>query len=144
MSKYGYPDSIEEAARLLDIVKPDWYKQVNILKLSMMDGTKCVLGQLYGQWWKGMHSLFGSTRPGDNYRASDTIFGNMANPISWVKQIEDRRGLSVANNLPTIQVNSKVVSITLSYGGISMEIPSEDIDFIIGKLQQAKGFTHVP
>lgn len=146
MSKYGYPSNIDEAARILDGAMPHWYRNINLATLNMKLPKWCILGQLYGSWSTGMTTLFGSETPdGIHYRDNDNIFGVAATLQDWGAEITKRKGLSVRDNPPTIQVNRKtVISVILSYGGVSIEIPSEDIDFIIGKLQQAKGFTHVP
>ena len=35
-------------AALLDKILPGWYKQINLKKLNMSDGSLCMLGQLFG------------------------------------------------------------------------------------------------
>ena len=39
---------IGHAAAVLDRVKPDWYKLVDLDRLDLTDWTNCLLGQVYG------------------------------------------------------------------------------------------------
>ena len=46
--------SVEDGAKLLDSVDPDWYKKVKITTLDMSNGNVCVLGQLYDDYYEGL------------------------------------------------------------------------------------------
>jgi hypothetical protein len=39
---------VSEAAAVLDIEKPGWEKQINLVTLNMASCDHCILGQLYG------------------------------------------------------------------------------------------------
>lgn len=42
-----------KGARLLDKILPGWYKQINLGKLQMDNGSLCMLGQLFGRGVEG-------------------------------------------------------------------------------------------
>lgn len=56
---YPWPETIKEAAEVLDKAKPGWAKLININTLNMQSHTKCILGQLYGDYIIGKQKLFG-------------------------------------------------------------------------------------
>lgn len=50
MSKYGsYPNSVSEAALVLDQEFPGWAHKINLSKLDMFNCEHCILGQLTGE-----------------------------------------------------------------------------------------------
>lgn len=50
-------DRVERGAALLDTTTPDWCMGVSFQRLSMVNCTECVLGQLYGHYSKGVSRL---------------------------------------------------------------------------------------
>jgi hypothetical protein len=108
---HEYPSSIEQAANLLDEVKPGWANQINIDELNMNEPTDCIIGQLYRQYDKGMLTLFG-----DNYKDEsqqfDEIFGTHASSAEWTNQINQRLAKSDENNfvwaLAQVKADKKV------------------------------------
>ena len=91
---FEYPKSISEAAKILDIAKPEWAKQINLDELDMVDCTYCVLGHLFLDYDLGITSLFGfkdgANGPEGNYIYTDKIFGGYSCRQSWVEEIKSR------------------------------------------------------
>lgn len=48
-------------ARLLDKRIPGWHNKINTEELKMDSCYRCVLGQIYGFYTRGLHQVFGST-----------------------------------------------------------------------------------
>lgn len=55
MDNYTVP--VERIANLLDDVRPGWFRQIDLGKLAMEDCSNCLLGQLFGQYGKGLTAL---------------------------------------------------------------------------------------
>jgi hypothetical protein len=56
-------ERVQSGARFLDLMCPDWEVRVDPVALSMVDGQRCVLGQLFGHYQSGLRKLglrFGS------------------------------------------------------------------------------------
>ncbi len=82
---YLFPNSIHEAANLLDQVKPGWEKQIDINRLAMNDDELCILGQLYGDYVEGRRRLFLNS-----YILPDVIFGSHSSIDRWIDEINRR------------------------------------------------------
>jgi len=58
---YSYVPSVQErveaGASFLDEVHPGWDKEINLAELNMKSSTRCILGQVYGLYNKGMYTL---------------------------------------------------------------------------------------
>jgi len=85
-----YPDTIEEAAKILDAHYPDWANKVQTVKQDSI--YNCILGQLYSRWQSGIHKLFNinlDALSGDEFKkyGNDTVFGNNASNAEWEAQI---------------------------------------------------------
>lgn len=90
---FVYPQTISEAAKILDTASPEWYKDINTDKLHMKSGTSCLLGQLYGDWYKGASRLFGDDKgqiPDYYDKLGDNVFGCVASKDSWLQEIKLR------------------------------------------------------
>ncbi len=86
---YVYPNTIEEAANILDKAKPHWYRNVDLNELDMDNASRCILGQVYRDYNIGFKKLFG-LNPYDEDYFDDKIFGAEA-PISvWEAMINSR------------------------------------------------------
>lgn len=83
-----YPKNIEEAAKLLDEVIPNWYTKINTSELDFKSYKHCILGQLYGEYGYGFIELFGEHASG---RQIDTIFGTKAPHAIWMEEINIRK-----------------------------------------------------
>ncbi len=49
--------AIKATVRALDQVKPGWRQRVNPRKINMFSTDDCVIGQVYGDYFVGLHSL---------------------------------------------------------------------------------------
>lgn len=82
-----FPETIAEAAKLLDRKKRGWFKKINKDKLDMTWCRNCILGQLYLDYSEGFHILF----PGVHVDCTnDKIFGNKVNKQIWIDEINQR------------------------------------------------------
>jgi hypothetical protein len=84
-----YPDTVEEAAKLLDWLKSNWAEEINIKTLNMAECDSCILGQLYRTYGKGFDVVFGRNSYSDEYQ-HDEIFGMNAPVSEWIDQIRLR------------------------------------------------------
>lgn len=76
---YPYPASVSEAAQILDKDKPDWYTKIDLTIFDMTDAHRCVLGQVYGEYYDNIVRL---TDGGGTIWSCHT---NM-----WLGEIQDR------------------------------------------------------
>jgi hypothetical protein len=51
---------VHMGALVLDLDRPDWYREVDTDKLDVGGFFSCVLGQLFGDYATGAHELFGA------------------------------------------------------------------------------------
>lgn len=49
--------SAQKGAQLLDQIRPDWAREINLDTLNMIEGSYCVLGQLFGEFEDGMRQV---------------------------------------------------------------------------------------
>lgn len=88
---YNYPESIEQAAKILDEALPDWADTIEIDYLDMDCTRNCILGQLYGYDINGIHELFGYET---DYELIATlpcqVFGPYASIKEWTNEINKR------------------------------------------------------
>lgn len=87
-----YPETIEEAAKILDAHFPDWAAKINLDVYSQSNGKNCILGQLYSTYFNGMEHLFDFKM---EYIYSkkinlDKVFGTNASSKIWQQQINLR------------------------------------------------------
>jgi hypothetical protein len=52
-----YASRVQAGAALLDAHDPDWFKKIDVDKLRMSGGCSCILGQLFGSYWRGLETL---------------------------------------------------------------------------------------
>lgn len=50
-------DNVERGAELLDEKEPGWWKEIEEERLKMRNCDKCVLGRVYGDYYKGKAKL---------------------------------------------------------------------------------------
>lgn len=48
---------VKAGAAFLDVVKPGWTKKINLDELDLTGTYTCVLGEIYGDYGKGLTSL---------------------------------------------------------------------------------------
>jgi hypothetical protein len=59
-------------ATYLDLVRPGWAGEINLDTLSLSSCEVCVLGQLYGNYWRGAEHLFAMRATGTLTGRADT------------------------------------------------------------------------
>ncbi len=47
----SYWDDIDEQAKKLDYIYPDWFNQVDLDVMDMVDSSSCILAQLFGDYF---------------------------------------------------------------------------------------------
>lgn len=84
-------ERVERGAALLDQVRPGWHIEVDITRLHLGSYTRCVLGQLFGEFRDGTAVLF----PGD--AAESIAYGFDGDDehtdltLAWLDLINERR-----------------------------------------------------
>lgn len=98
---------------MLDRVRPGWWREIALDRLAMETCYRCIIGQLYGDYWLGCRELwkslpshhlfaasgFGFTLPdeeqdewieehGDDGESSDRLFAPLAD--AWRAEIDRR------------------------------------------------------
>lgn len=48
---------VQAGAELLDRVHPGWFEKINVETLDLVECDRCVLGQLYGHFRKGVEAV---------------------------------------------------------------------------------------
>ncbi len=51
-------ERVSRGVKLLNRVKPGWFRKVRPRKLNMADCWECILGQLFGEYTTGQSELF--------------------------------------------------------------------------------------
>jgi hypothetical protein len=118
-----YPQTIEQAALLLDEVKPNWYEKIDLDKLDMHLGTSCILGQSYNGYGSGIKEIFGkdfyNTRMDEELK-DDLVFGRSASREKWIEQISLRKNTKYKEatpvNAPQINNDRASIQITIPKG----------------------------
>lgn len=50
-------ERVERGARLLDLMRPGWAREIALDRLAMESCDECILGQLYGDYLSGLEVL---------------------------------------------------------------------------------------
>ncbi len=92
---YDYPSSIEDAAKWLDEVKPDWYETISLIELDMEHVNNCILGQVFDEDapnnQNGYDWAINEYFEDDEIDCHDEIFGADASPKEWRSQVYTRK-----------------------------------------------------
>lgn len=89
---YKVPKSVKVAAKLLDKVMPGWYKKISLSRLNMSWYLDCILGQLYGEYDKGIKKLFGVSCTEVSTDTLKVFFGKVYEN-QWISEINERLNL---------------------------------------------------
>jgi hypothetical protein len=59
----SYWDDIDDQAKKLDYVYPNWFNEIDLDRMDMIDSENCILMQLFGEVWMtaeylGLDSLY--------------------------------------------------------------------------------------
>lgn len=93
----SFYDNIPEAAKWLDVKKPNWFSEIDKENLDMWSNTNCVLGQLYRSYG---HALYEYSIP-----CQSVAFGSSANRDHWFTEINVRSG----SGLTALEVAEKTI-----------------------------------
>lgn len=106
---YNYPTTIQEAANILDKIQPDWFEKIHISTLRMDHINRCVLGQTFGEWNRGMCNF--ALGAEDSYKfLDDYIFGHRADVEVWKYEVTERRFNKLNNQ--AIEANTLALSLS--------------------------------
>jgi hypothetical protein len=91
-------------ARILDLTQPGWAQRITLSGLRMAGCGSCVLGQLFGDYWRGAEAVFALRKSEGEYGPhkaaieagfhdsdgrDDVTYGNLQK--AWVREIETRQ-----------------------------------------------------
>lgn len=93
----GVKRRVARGVKLLDQRAPGWDQRIRLHHLDMSCGNKCVLGQLYGDYSRGLAAVFGDEpgvyfRTGYHYGFNKYWLTNFAElNQEWSRVIRERR-----------------------------------------------------
>lgn len=77
MENPNYEQIVSEAAKWLDGAETGWWKKINRVTLRISGCTKCIMGQLYGDYAVGMRKHFPTNHSGwDPHHPLGPAFGD--------------------------------------------------------------------
>lgn len=76
MENPNYEQIVSEAAKWLDKHEPGWHEKINQETLKITGCTKCIMGQLYGDYAVGMRKHFPKNSGWDPYHPLGPAFGD--------------------------------------------------------------------
>ena len=126
-TRYVYPESISDAARWLDIVKPNWYENINFEELDMNNNDWCILGQS-GVGFDEAMKMFSHVP--EHYLRNE-IFGYRGNVQKWKGEVDSRRKYALLK--PSFSVDA-VDAVKLTYHGTTITIEQKDLSRVIREL----------
>ena len=94
MSDYNVSEAVNKGAALLDKVRPNWYKEINLDTFHFLNPSLCIIGQLYGQYLNGeealeLNTLCDAVDHGFDITAM-LMYECLAIQDEWVKVIQER------------------------------------------------------
>ncbi len=113
VSKYQLPQSVKDAALILDVEIPGWYNAIALPKLNMKSCFYCILGQMFELYQTGMDKLFDvdfASRGMRDYR-TNPFWGN-ENRKSWIFEIKLRLTMEAARSNEQSQA-TKFIEVTV-------------------------------
>jgi hypothetical protein len=84
MMELTIKERVAYGVRFLDSVEPGWEDKVDLVKLNMAAGDRCVLGQVFGDYYDAAIKWFGSV---DAPTARD--YGFIARSHSMLREITE-------------------------------------------------------
>tara|TARA_B100002049_G_C16083708_1_gene378313 strand:+ start:1659 stop:2267 length:609 start_codon:yes stop_codon:yes gene_type:complete len=116
---------ILDGADLLDKKKPGWWHKIDLEALDQRDESRCVLGQLYGNYHKGLRALALYQGQAVDHGFNSRIFSHAGDTDAWHALIEARRAVDDA---PQTVPTDYTVQLTL-----------KELALITGLLGHARG-----
>lgn len=110
--------NIPDAAKHLDTILPGWEKKIDFARLSMIDGTRCILGQLLGGYYTQKHFYVTSCEGGAYGGDSHGAFGSRASVDDWKKEVEKR----LSPSTPIVNKATKYAQIAKLCGEVGNDV----------------------
>ena len=84
-------ERVERGIALLDTHRPGWHRDINLTALDITSVRCCVLGQLYGYYYKGTEELGFSSRADDMFDVTfdDKDDDGAALQAEWSRRIAE-------------------------------------------------------
>mgnify|MGYP001393632181 CR=1 FL=1 len=77
MENPNYAEIVSDAAKYLDGTEPGWHKKIDRATLRISGCTRCIMGQLYGDYAVGMRKHFPTNHSGwDPHHPLGPAFGD--------------------------------------------------------------------
>ena len=92
------PHTVEEVAAILDKEVPNWFHKVDTGILDMNDESKCIFGQVFGNYERGCVALGICAWSGDGGKDSSLAlipereYTNVELSLMWIQQVRERLG----------------------------------------------------
>lgn len=80
---------VNRGAAILDEKRPGWPNEIILKELSIQDGTRCVLGQIYGSYFRGARELDINAYTGLGFYDEHARYGDLDK--AWAKLISERQ-----------------------------------------------------
>lgn len=88
----NYEQIVSKAAKGMDVVKPNWYKQINREELDIVNCTRCIFGQIFGDFLVGIRLFKESLKLPDfeyNKNFHQAFIGRPPQEF-WLAEIDSR------------------------------------------------------
>ena len=83
---------IEAGVAYLNVVRPKWLKKINLDELNMSNGKVCILGEVFGNYYKSSNELYlkGSVECLGFFCENEKEYPTLTR--AWKKKIKELRG----------------------------------------------------
>lgn len=87
-NKLDSESQLRFAIERLDVIGPrNWRQKIDVETLDMPDGDHCVLGQLYGNYHRGLDTVFSRSRSLGSMTPGYLAFSSMFPERLWIREI---------------------------------------------------------
>lgn len=86
--------NVSEAAKKLDVIRPDWPQAINFDTLDMNDCKNCILGQIFGYYDNGIIALYPDETQQSRlrfYNLEEAPFGYQTDIMLWKDEVYARQ-----------------------------------------------------
>ena len=92
MENLNFEQRVKDAAKGMDIIKPDWYKHVDRAILDVRDGNRCIFAQVFGGLMVGLHTFRRGLQitPSEYYDRFMGVFASARATPLWLAEINLR------------------------------------------------------